>query len=78
MSSIDERYDKLELLVLAQEKLNECIEILEEAVGDNPNVVAYLIDQLKTHATADHGFLCDNLTIDKVIENYSSDDSEDY
>lgn len=68
------RQKKIELLETAQEKLVECIEILEDAVGDNANAVAYLIDQLKIHATADHGYLSNSLNIDTLIEVYQNGD----
>ena len=62
-----DNFEKVELLEEAQEKLFDCIELLEAAVGDDSNVKAYLIDQLKTKASDGHGFLCSNLTIDQVI-----------
>ena len=62
-----DKQEKIDLLEEAQDKLFEVIELLEAAVGDDANVKAYLIDQLKTNASDGHGFLCNNLTIDQVI-----------
>ncbi len=63
-----DREEKIDLLINAQEKLFECIELLEDAVGDDKNVNTYLIDHLKIFLSNDHGFLSNNLNIDKVIE----------
>jgi len=50
------REEKIVLLRNAQEKLFECIELLEEAVGEDRNVQAYLIDHLKIFASEGMGF----------------------
>lgn len=60
-------YQQFTKLEEAQEKLFECIELLEEAVGDDANAKAYLIDHLKIFASDDHEFLSDDLNIDKLI-----------
>ena len=65
--------ERIDLLTEAQEKLFEAIELLEDAVGDDANARAYMIDQLKTLASNDHGFLCNDLNMDKLIEQYQMD-----
>jgi hypothetical protein len=62
-----DKQEKLELLRDAQDKLNECIDLLEQADGDNANTQAYLIDHLKIFASNDHGFLSRDLNIDELI-----------
>ena len=63
-----DKQEKLELLMDAQDKLNECIELLEQAEGENPDTRAYLIDHLKIMASKDHGFLSKDLNIDDLID----------
>ena len=70
-----DREEKLDLLYDAQDKLNECIELLEQAEGNNLNTKAYLIDHLKIFASNDHGFLSDDLNIDKLIDRVQQEKS---
>ena len=60
--------ERLELLYDAQDKLNECIDLLEQADGENSHTKAYLIDHLKIFASNDHGFLSRDLNIDELID----------
>lgn len=72
-----------DLLIDAQEKLFEAIEMLEDYVretGDR-NANAHLVDHLKVMASDDHEFLSRDLSIDKLIERIDEDemdDEEDY
>ena len=69
--------EKIDLVEQAQNQLNEAIDLLEQAVGDDGHARAYLIDQLKTLASSDHGFLCGNFNCDKLIDQIREDDEED-
>jgi len=69
--------DKINTVYQAQEKLIEAIELLEQAVGDDGNARAYLIDQLKTLASNDHEFLCGNFNCDKLIEQLQEEEEEE-
>ncbi len=61
---------KRELLSDAQDKLWECIELLDEACKDDPNAQAYLVDQLRVHVDREHGgILSNDLTIDNLLDN---------
>ncbi len=68
--------EKIEKLYEAQTKLEEAIELLEEAVGDDANTKAYLIDKLKIYANNNHGFLTGSPNIDEVIEYLSDTEDE--
>lgn len=61
---------RVELLERAQELLEASITLIEEATEDNANVREYLVNQLKCFASNRHGFLSDNLNLDKVIMMY--------
>jgi hypothetical protein len=72
--------NRIHLLELAQEKLNDCIRLLELACTDDGYAKAYLIDHLKIYASNNHGFLSGDINIDKLIEKYRErreDDEED-
>ena len=60
----------------AQQKLFEVIELLEDVFGDDANVKAYLIDHLKMFASNDHGFLSNDLNIDKLIKSIKEEDCD--
>ena len=66
--------NRIRLLEMAQEKLNEVIQMLEIATKGDRNTEAYLLDHLKIFASNDHNFLSDNLNFDKVIQHYREDD----
>jgi hypothetical protein len=68
--------DKLCTLQDAQEKLGEAIELIEEAVGDNPSHQAYLIEHLKIYHRSDHGFLTGDPNLDSVMEGLQEDAKE--
>ena len=58
----------------AQEKLFEVIEMLEEVFDDDVNVQTYLIDHLKMFASNNHGFLTNDLNIDKLIKSIKEEE----
>jgi hypothetical protein len=66
--------NRIHLLELAQEKLGECIRLLELACDGDGNAEAYLVNQLKIFKDDEHGFLCDNLNIDRLIKRYDEED----
>jgi len=69
--------DNRDKLRLAQAALNFVIDLLDEVADDTDNEYAraYLVDQLKIHASADHGFLARDFNLDQWVE--SLDDEED-
>lgn len=63
-----DKQEKIDVLRDAQDKLFECIELLEDVVGDDANAMAYLVDHLKIFASDEHGFVSSSLNIDKLIQ----------
>ncbi len=66
--------NRIQLLDMAQEKLAEAIMMIEAATKGDDNTKAYLVDQLKTFESKDHGFLCNNLTVECVATRYREDE----
>ena len=69
----------VEKLQIAQSALFFAIQMLEDVADktDDDHARAYLVDQLKTHAGANHGFLCRDFNIDEWIERIEKGDDED-
>lgn len=67
--------DKLRLAQMALQFAIELMEEVVEATGDR-HAEAYLVDQLKTHVSANHGFLCDDYNIDQWVEDLDGDDPD--
>jgi len=65
---------KVNLLLRAQEKLYEVIDLLERACEGDGNAEAYLIDPLKIKVSGGHGFCSRDLNIDELIERYKDED----
>jgi len=70
------KVSKVELLERAQQLLEASITLIEEATKGDANTKAYLVDQLKTFVKEDHGYLCSNLNLDKVMRKYQDEDEE--
>jgi hypothetical protein len=67
----DDLEDRIDLLDEAQDSLRHCIDNIVEAIKDTDlqgNAEAYLVDQLKIHVDSEHGFLSDDLNIEKLKE----------
>lgn len=74
-----EKATDVEKLRMGQAALFFAIQVLEEVAdktGDE-HARAYLVNQLKTHAGADHGFLCRDFNIDEWVERLENGDEED-
>jgi len=67
---------KVELLQRAQELIQAAIVLIEEATVGDSNTKAYLTDHLKILASEDHGFLSNDINLDKVMRKYENDDEE--
>lgn len=65
-----------DLVRMAQEFVNSAIEILEVACEGDANAQAYMIDQLKIHASSDHGFLSSNLNLDELAKRYEETEED--
>jgi hypothetical protein len=63
--------DQIEMLELAQEKLNEALELIGNVVGNDRNTEAYLLNGLN-HMANDSGNPYD-LSIPKLIEQIRED-----
>lgn len=59
--------DKIELVVEAQEKIFEAIDLLKKA-RLTESQKTYIIDHLEIIASRDHGFISCNLNLDDVLE----------
>ena len=60
-------HEKVHMLMEAQEKIFEAIDLIEQVFPDDGYVKSYMIDQLRIMASGDHGFLDSSLNIDKLI-----------
>jgi hypothetical protein len=60
-------HERVHMLMEAQEKIFEAIELIEGAFPDDGYVKSYMLDQLRIIASSDHGFLDGSLNIDKLI-----------
>lgn len=76
-----ENTERIDILMDAQEKINEAVELIRDAVrgsGEANRVDAYLIPALEMAASSQHGWLGSNpCSIDKVIETLSEDEGDD-
>ena len=70
------KVSKVELLERAQQLLEASITLIEAATKGDANTKAYLVDQLKTFVKEDHGYLCSNLNLDKVMRKYQGEDED--
>ena len=73
--------NKIKLIEKAQRKLEECINLIEEAISDTSDknhIEAYLVDHLKIFLGNDHGFCSDNLNLDKVMQMLQDEDEDEY
>ena len=68
------KLEKIEMLTEAQRKLFEVVNMLEEVFDDDVNIQTYLIDPLKTLTSNGHGFLTNDLNIDKVIQSIKKEE----
>ena len=68
--------EKVAMLRKAKKKLFQAIELIEEAVGDDPYVQSQLITRLKVLSSGDHDFVLISLNIDDVIEKYIDKNNE--
>lgn len=71
-----DKNEKIQNVREAQDKIFEAIDLLNEAVGDDGYAKTYLIEQLQTLASSDHGFLCGSFNCDKLIEHLEEDEDE--
>jgi hypothetical protein len=69
---------KVELLERAQELMQNALVLIEEATEGDANARAYLVDHLKIMITNNHGFLSNNLNIDKLIQRYEDLEEIEY
>ena len=72
--------ERIELLREAQDKLQEAHDLITEAVEGTEsegNVEAYLLDPLAIMISEEHGFLSNDLNIDKVISYIEEEEEED-
>lgn len=71
-TSMSDLIEAQEMVVEAQDKLRECIALLQSAnelLGRDPYAEAYLIAQLEIHVDEDHGgYLSMDMTIEKWLE----------
>lgn len=66
--------EKISMMEEAQEHLFRAMELIEEVFGDDPNVQAYMIDQIAVLASDEHGFLSGSLNIDELKERILNDE----
>ena len=76
----NETSGNLSALEEAQEKLYECIELLEAVANDtnDDHARAYLIDHLKIFAGEGHGFMSNDFNIDKWKEQLNNPEEDEY
>lgn len=60
----------------AQDLLNQAIEILSRVARDtdDQHAEAYIVDQLKTLASENHGFLCSDYNLDEWISDLENEE----
>ena len=66
----DDELPNSEKLQIAQAAFAAVIAITEEVIDETKNETgrAYLLDHMKTMLDSNHGFLCNNLNFEKLIE----------
>ena len=72
--------ERLEMLDSAQEKLSEAYDLVKEAIngsGSEENIKAYFLDHLKIMISEGHGFLSNDLNIEKIKEALKEDGETD-
>jgi hypothetical protein len=60
-------HERVHILMEAQEKIFEAIDLIKEVFPDDRQVKSYVLDHLQIIASSDHGFLDNSLNIDKLI-----------
>jgi len=74
--TLDER---IEMLDNAQEKLQEAFDAVEEAIkgsSSESNIKAYFLDHLKIMIAEGHGYLSNDLNIDKIKKTLQEESGE--
>jgi hypothetical protein len=71
------KYERIDLVEDARMHLEEAIECLRQAFPRNEYVNAYLLDHLRIRVGSDHGFLSNDLNLDKLIEMIEDADGDE-
>lgn len=71
------KYERIDLVEDARTHLEEAIECLRQAFPRDEYVKAYLLDHLQIRVGGDHGFLSDDLNMDKLIEMIEEADGDE-
>jgi hypothetical protein len=72
--------DRIEQLEDAKEMLTEAHELIQDAIRGTRTeryTKAYLLDHLRIMISSEHGFLTNDLNLDKVMENLNEENEED-
>lgn len=67
---------RIELIEIAQQKLEQVIEILEVGFGEDTHAQTYLTDHLKARLNSHHGFMTSDMNFDDLYDRYCDDDTE--